>query len=146
MRRMLLGYAVALIAVCAFARPGPRPGRGFAHPHHRHHHGSVAWGVGAGVLGAGLIANAIYNSTRPQTVVVSQPTVVTPVPTVVAPAPTVVTQPAVVVQPSGHYEDRVQNVWVEGRYIDQISANGTVVRTWQPGHYEQQTTRVWVQH
>jgi len=27
-------------------------------------------------------------------------------------------------------------VWVEGRYVDQVQANGSVVRVWQPGHYE----------
>jgi len=37
---------------------------------------------------------------------------------------------------------QVQNVWVEGRYIDQVQANGTVVRVWSPGHYEQRTTVV----
>ena len=58
-----------------------------------------------------------------------------PAPVVVAPAPVVT---------AGHYETRVQNVWVEGRYIDQATPNGTIVRVWQPGHYEQQTTQVWV--
>ena len=29
-----------------------------------------------------------------------------------------------------------QNVWVEGRYVDQVQPNGTVLRVWQPGHYE----------
>jgi len=38
----------------------------------------------------------------------------------------------------------VQNVWVEGRYVDQTTPQGAVVRTWQPGHYEQQQTQVWV--
>ena len=41
--------------------------------------------------------------------------------------PVVVQQPVVV----------NQNVWVEGRYVDQVQANGTVIRVWQPGHYEQ---------
>ena len=67
-------------------------------------------------------------------------------PTVVA-APTVVTTPVVtppvvtqtvVAQPV----QTVQNVWVEGRYIDQVQANGTVIRVWQPGHYEQRTVIV----
>ena len=34
---------------------------------------------------------------------------------------------------------QTQNVWVEGRYVDQVQANGSTVRIWQPGHYEQQT-------
>ena len=29
-----------------------------------------------------------------------------------------------------------QPVWVEGRYVDQVQANGSTVRIWQPGHYE----------
>ena len=73
---------------------------------------------------------------------VSQPQVV-----VQQPAPVVVQQPAPVVvqqQPVGHYETRMQNVWVEGRYVDQTTPQGAVVRTWQPGHYEQQQTQVWV--
>jgi hypothetical protein len=39
-----------------------------------------------------------------------------------------VQQPVVVRQP-------VQ-VWVEGRYVDQVQPNGVVLRTWVPGHYE----------
>ena len=58
------------------------------------------------------------------------------------PAQTVVVTPAPVVA-TGHYETQVQNVWVEGRYIDQ-SYNGVIQRVWQPGHYEQQQTQVWV--
>lgn len=93
------------------------------------------------------MASTIYNATRPQTVVVTPSApVVTPPPVVVQPAPVVVQQPAPVVVNTGHYETRVQNVWVEGRYVEQTTAQGTVVRTWQPGHYEQQSTQVWVNH
>lgn len=132
-------------ALCA--RPGP--GRGFGgphrpppmhhgghHHHHHHHHGGYA--IGAGILGAGLVASAIYDATHPRPVIVeSAPVVVTPAvqPVVVTPAPVVTT---------GHYETQVQNVWVEGRYIDQTTPQGTIVRVWQPGHYEQQSTQVWV--
>ena len=69
-----------------------------AFAHHHHHHGT-GFAIGAGILGAGLLASTIYD---------------------------------------------VQNVWVEGRYIDQPTPQGGVVRTWQPGHYEQQQTQVWV--
>ena len=68
----------------------------------------------------------------------------TPAPVVVAPQPQVVVQTPPPVVATGHYETRVQNVWVEGRYIDQTTPQGAVVRTWQPGHYEQQQTQVWV--
>ena len=63
---------------------------------------------------------ACYNEGRlvvnPAPVVVNQPAVVTPPPVVVAPQPT--------------------TVWVEGRYVEQVQANGAVIRVWQPGHYE----------
>ena len=44
----------------------------------------------------------------------------------------------VVVQQPAQPVYQVQNVWVAGRYVDQVQSNGTVVRVWQPGHYEQQ--------
>ena len=50
----------------------------------------------------------------------------------------VVTTPAVVTTPV--YQ--TQNVWVEGRYVDQVQPNGTVLRVWQPGHYEQRQVLV----
>jgi hypothetical protein len=106
--------------------------------HHHHHHHGTGFAVGAGLLGAGLVASAIYDATHPRPVIVeSAPVVVTPAvqPVVVTPAPVVTT---------GHYETRVQNVWVEGRYIDQATPQGTIVRVWQPGHYEQQSMQVWV--
>ena len=135
-----------LTALSLSAFPGPRgPHGGFHHGppprHHHHHHGATAIGVGAGILGAGILASTIYDATHPRPVVVAPAPVVTPAPVVVQQP--VVVQPTVV-QPVGHYETRVQNVWVEGRYIDQPGANGVLVRTWQPGHYEQQTTQVYV--
>ena len=143
MKSSVVIFIVGTMAMCAFAA---RHGRGGPHRyappprhHHHHHHHSKAHAIGAGVLGAGLIASTIYNATRPSTVVVTQPAVVTPAPVVVAPAPVVVQQPVA----TGHYETRVQNVWVEGRYVDQV-VNGVVQRVWQPGHYEQQQTQVWV--
>ena len=145
MKRSFVIFIVGTMAMCAFAVPhgrggphrhAPPPPR---HHHHHHHHHSKTHAIGAGILGAGLIASTIYNATRPSTVVVTQPAVVTPAPVVVAPAPVVVQQPVA----TGHYETRVQNVWVEGRYVDQV-VNGVVQRVWQPGHYEQQQTQVWV--
>jgi hypothetical protein len=146
MKSSVVIFIVGTMAMCAFAAPhgrggphrhAPPPPR---HHHHHHHHHSKTHAIGASILGAGLIASTIYNATRPSTVVVTQPAVVTPAPVVVAPAPVVVQQPVVA---TGHYETRVQNVWVEGRYVDQV-VNGVVQRVWQPGHYEQQQTQVWV--
>ena len=142
MKSIFTLMVVGSLAMCVSAAPrGHRGGHHHPHPHHHHHHHhhSRAWGVGAGILGAGILASTIYEATRPSTVVVTQPTVVTPAPVVVTPAPVVVQQPVA----TGHYETRVQNVWVEGRYVDQV-VNGVVQRVWQPGHYEQQQTQVWV--
>lgn len=127
------------------------------HHHRRHHHGDTGFAIGAGILGAGMLAETIYDATHPQPVVVEpapvvQPVVVAPAQQVVVTQPqqVVVTQPQQVVAtpppavPAGHYETRVENVWVEGRYVDQVTPQGTTVRVYQPGHYEQQSTQVWV--
>ena len=137
-RFIVLVGAAALSAV-AFARPyggGWRPGP--APMHYRHHHGG--WGRGGrnfwpGFVG-GVVGGAIIGSTlsRPQPVVVQQPVITQPV---VVQQP-VIQQPVVVQQPV----TQVQNVWIEGRYVDQVQPNGAVVRTWQPGHYEQRTVVV----
>ena len=160
MKGFALFFAAAAMALCVVAAPrGPRGGKGAPPPrhnhgsHHRngvhhHHKHSKSWSIGAGILGAGLIASTIYDATHPDPIVVTQPTVVAPAPVVVAPAPVVVTPASVVVQQpvaAGRYETRLQNVWVEGRYVDQV-VNGVVQRVWQPGHYEQQQTQVWVSH
>ncbi len=139
----ILIVAVAAIACVgvANARPhggGPRMGfhGGPPPPHHHHHHHSSFWGRGGrhfwpgfvgGVVG-GLVTDVVVGPSYYRS-----PTIVT-TPTVVTPAPVVVQQP-VVVQPTPTYV--TQNVWVEGRYVDQVQANGTVIRVWQPGHYEQ---------
>lgn len=137
-------------ALCARPGPGPRGHHGPAPMHHRgpgphggfgggpHHHHGAGLAIGAGLLGAGLVASAIHDAIQPRPPVVESAPVVAPPPVqpvVVASAPVVAT---------GHYETRVQNVWVEGRYVNQATPQGTIVRVWQPGHYEQQSTQVWV--
>ena len=146
MKKVLIALSIVAISAGAFAHPGPR---GFHRPppiHHHHHHSY--WGRGGcgfwpGFVG-GVVGGAIVSSivdTRPvvvsQPAVVTQPVVVQPQPVVVQPQPVVVTQPqpVVVQQPV----QQVQQVWVEGRYVDQVQANGSTVRIWQPGHYEQRT-------
>ena len=134
MNKMIKTFLIVLMAATtttAFAR------------HHHHHHGT-GFAIGAGILGAGLLASTIYDATHPRPYVAPAPVVVTPAPVVVAPQPQVVVQTPPPVVATGHYETRVQNVWVEGRYVDQTTPQGAVVRTWQPGHYEQQQTQVWV--
>ena len=131
-----------MIKVCLIALMAATTTTAFAH-HHHHHHGT-GFAIGAGILGAGLLASTIYDATHPRPYVAPAPVVVTPAPVVVAPQPQVVVQTPPPVVATGHYETRVQNVWVEGRYVDQTTPQGAVVRTWQPGHYEQQQTQVWV--
>ena len=70
-----------------------------------------------------------------QPVVVQQPVIQQPV----------IQQPVIqqpVVQAAPRYETRTQNVWVEGRYVDQVNDRGQTVRVWQPGHYEQRTIQI----
>ena len=131
MIKMILIALVAAMTTTTFA-------------HHHHHHRGTGFAIGAGILGAGLLASTIYDATHPRPYVAPAPVVVTPAPVVVAPQPQVVVQTPPPVVATGHYETRVQNVWVEGRYVDQTTPQGAVVRTWQPGHYEQQQTQVWV--
>ena len=134
MKKMIKTFLIVLMAATTTTA--------FAH-HHHHHHGT-GFAIGAGILGAGLLASSIYDATHPRPYVAPAPVVVTPAPVVVAPQPQVVVQTPPPVVATGHYETRVQNVWVEGRYVDQTTPQGAVVRTWQPGHYEQQQTQVWV--
>ena len=107
-------------------KPAPPPAR--PHGGGKDHSSREFWaGVAGGVVG-GLAAGVVAPPPRPVTTVVTTPAVVAPAPVVVTPAPVVVT-PAPV----------VQRVWVEGRYIDQVQPNGTVLRVWQPAHYESRT-------
>lgn len=147
MKKAMIMLAVAAVAVGAFARPHGGPGfggprRGFVghrmppprYYHHHHHHRS-GWGTGGAFLGGfvgGLIGGAVVDAYaspryRTETVVVQQTPVITQTPVVVQQTPVVVQR------------QTTAQVWVEGRYIDQVQANGTVVRIWQPGHYEVQT-------
>ena len=152
-KKLVVTIGMAILAAGAFAGPhhgpggfhgGPRPGM---HHYGRFHHGGPRpfhhhsyWGRGGrnfwpGFVG-GVIGGALYGAVAAPPVVVSTPTVVTTpavvtTPTVVTTTP-VVTVPTVVTTPVV----TAPRVWVEGRYIDQIQPNGTVVRIWQPGHYE----------
>ncbi len=138
---MKKAIAVALVLMAfmpAMARHhhgyGHYPHHGYHHYHHHHHHsGWAAVGVG---LAAGAVGAALYNAVAPRETVVGQqpaPVVVQQPVVVQPPAPVVVQQPAPVVvqQPVAR-----QQVWVEGRYVDQVQPNGSAVRVWQPGHYE----------
>ena len=140
MKKIVVMTAVAVAAMGAFARP--HMGRGFHHappPMHHHHSG---WGRGGSHFWPGFVGSVIGGAiattmVREAPVVVTTPVVTTPVVTTPVVTTPVVTQPVVAAPVT-----QVQNVWVEGRYVDQVQANGTVVRVWQPGHYEQRTVVV----
>lgn len=161
-KKMIIAGLVAVAAVAgAWARPcgphhfgGPRFGHhhGFVH-HGGFHHGGYhhgGWGRGGchfwpgfvgGVVGS-VVGGAVYDAVvGPRTVVVGSPAVVAPSPVVVQ-QPVVVSQPVVTQPVVAAPVQQMQNVWVEGRYVDQVQANGSVVRVWQPGHYEQQSVYV----
>ena len=143
MKRIIV-FAMALVAASTlFARGHApyRPPHVSVHTSHHHHHGSggaIAAGIVGGALLGGLVASAV-STPPPPPVVTPAPVVVTPAPVVVQPAPVVVAPAPVVVQQPVY---QTQNVWVEGRYVDTVQPNGTVLRTWQPGHYEQRTIQV----
>ena len=163
MKKLMVLIAVAATAACTFAGPhggpggrgpggrgpggrgpggpGGGPGMGWRGPHAGVPHHDDAWGRGGrnfwpgfvgGVVGAALVRPLVTPPPPPvsSTVVVSSPTVVT--------TPVVVSQPVVTTTPV----TTVQNVWVEGRYVDQVQPNGSVIRVWSPGHYEQRSVIV----
>lgn len=142
MKKLLLVVGCLTVAFCAPAYAHPHGFHGYGRPHWggwHHHHGGW-WGRGGrnfwpgfvgGVVGGALI-NHLTTPTVVTTPVVTTPVVTTPVVTTPVVTAPVVTTPATT----------VQSVWVEGRYVDQVQANGTVVRVWVPGHYEQRTVIV----
>ena len=150
MKKVLIALSLVAISTGAFARPFHG---GFHHrpPVYHHHYHHSGWGRGGrgfwpgfvvGVVGGAIVSSFVDSRpvvvTQPavvtQPVVVQQPVVTQPV--VVQQQPVVVQQQPVVVQQP---VQQVQQVWVEGRYVDQVQANGSTVRIWQPGHYEQRT-------
>ena len=143
----IVAISAVMCAGSVFARGPGGPHGGFGRgpaPVVHHHHGGGVWGHGGrnfwpgfvgGVVG-GVLSGGIHRPPPPPRYYYSTP-VVTPAPVVVTtpvvtPAPVVVTTPVY----------QTQNVWVEGRYVDQAQPNGTVVRVWQPGHYEQRQVLV----
>ena len=143
---IMLGMATVM-AGGAFAYPhhgwhcrphhgwGPRP-----HYYHHHHYHGGYWGPGGRYFWPGFVGGVIGGAVA-STIIDTSPTVVVQQPAVVT-QPVVVQQPAVVQQPVVVQQQPVvvqqpQQVWVEGRYVDQVQANGSTVRIWQPGHYEQ---------
>ena len=141
MKKLIIALAAVTMSFGAFAHGW--------HGHHYHHHGGW-WGPGGchfwpgfvgGVVGGAVgtaLARPYYRETvvvQPAPTVVTQPVVVQQPLVVQQPQPVIVQQPqpVVVQQPV----PQTTTVWVEGRYVDQVQANGSTVRVWQPGHYEQ---------
>lgn len=143
-----------------FGRSGPGPGNCGPGPVVRRHH-DTAFVVGAGLLGAGLLASVAYDMGRPSSTVVysSGPVVYSSGPVVYAttapifaeaafppndvvaqPAPVVVAQPF----PAGYYVNQTRTVWVDGGWLDEVTPSGGRIRIWQAGHYETRTVPVWV--
>ena len=159
MKRAVVFVTVAAVSTLAFARPHG-PGCGYRPPPGPRHHSHGGWwgrggcnfwpGFFGGVVGGALVRPVV----SPAPVVVATPVVVT-TPVVAAPivAAPVVTAPAVVTTPVvaapvvttpvvSAPVAQTQNVWVEGRYVDQVQPNGTVLHVWSPGHYEQRSVIV----
>ena len=145
MKKLVIAIVLTAVSTGAFAHGwhGGYHHHGW-HGGYHHYHGGY-WGRGGcnfwpgfvgGVVG-GVVGTTLARPYYSETVVVqSSPTVVTQ--PVVVQQPAVVTQPVVVQQPTVVQQPVVQRqpVWVEGRYVDQVQANGSTVRIWQPGHYE----------
>ena len=145
MKKLVIAIALVAASTGAFAHGwhGGYHHHGW-HGGYHHYHGGY-WGRGGryfwpgfvgGVVG-GVVGTALARPYYSETVVVQPaPTVVTQ--PVVVQQLAVVTQPVVVQQPTVVQQPVVQRqpVWVEGRYVDQVQANGSTVRIWQPGHYE----------
>ena len=131
MKKLIVAIALVAASTGAFAHGwhgGPHHGGwhgGYHHGWHggyHHYHGGY-WGPGGRYFWPGFVGGVVGSTiVRP---CYSETVVVEPATTVVT-TPTVVQQPVVQRQP----------VWVEGRYVDQVQANGSTVRIWQPGHYE----------
>ena len=130
---IMLGVATMMVGG-AFAHGwhgGPRHCWGPRPVYHHHYHGGY-WGRGGCHFWPGFVGGVIGGAIT-STIIAPRETVV------VQPTPTVVTQPVVVQQPvvtQPVVVQQPQQVWIEGRYVDQVQANGSTVRVWQPGHYE----------
>lgn len=130
-KTIIMTIALTAFAAIAAPRPGPAPHRGPAPrpapvvsrpaprsaprpapAQHRHH--ESFWGRGGRNFWPGFIGGAVSTA-------------------LLSPPPPPVVQ-HVVIGPVR--QPTVTQVWIEGRWIDQIQPNGTIVRIWQPGHYE----------
>lgn len=103
--------------------------------YHRSQQGYYRGGYGSG-YGGGCRPVVVQQSYCPPPVVVQS----------YAPPPVIVQQPVYVQQqPSGHYEYREEQQWVEGSWrYEEIGCN-TYRKTWCPGFYKTVRVQVWVQ-
>lgn len=125
-----------------------KPHHGWHGGCHRYHSGSYWYGGGDYLwpeIVGGVVGGALYEAvTYPaETVVVEErPAVIT--------RPTIIQQPVVVEQsvvsevqtvvgqtvPEVEVEPPKRPEWMNGRYVDEILADGTIVRVWESGHYQ----------
>jgi hypothetical protein len=155
-KKTIIAIAISMFCLAAFARPHGGPhggfgGRGYHHvgfrpapvmhhrpvmpAYHHHHYGRSYYGYGSGRglwpgFAGGVVGGLVASAFAPSPVVVTSPTVVSTTP-VVSTSP-VVSTTSIVATPTY----ATQQVWVPGRYIDQIQPNGVVVRVWVSGHWE----------
>ena len=144
MKKLVLAITIAAVSTGAFAHGwhhhvGWHGGYHYGRHGGYHHYRGGYWGSGgcyfwpgfAGGVVGGVVGTTLVRPYYSETVVFQpEPTVVT--------QPVVVQQPAVVTQPVVVPQPVVQRlpVWIEGRYVDHVQANGSTARIWQPGHYE----------
>lgn len=125
-----------------------KPHHGWHGGYHRYHSGSCWRGGGdyfwPEVVGC-VVGGALYEAVAypAKTIVVEEsPTVIT--------QPTIIQQPVVVEQsvvsvaqtigaeamPEVSVESRKRPEWMNGRYVDEVLADGTIARVWESGHYQ----------
>lgn len=136
MKKLIAVLSMLTFVSLAAPGPGPRPGGpgpGFRHAPAPgrviparpapmpHRNAPSVWGRGGRNFIPGFAGGLIGSLIAP-------PIVVTPPPSVVVTPPPVVQSP-VIIQPG------YRAVWVEGRYVQQIQSDGTVIRVWRPGYY-----------
>ena len=49
-------------------------------------------------------------------------------------------------RPAGHYETRIEKVWVDGYWNRAVHHRGRITRVWHSGYWSERTLRVWVTH
>ena len=116
--------------------PPYRPPYGHRPPCYRPHNGHYnRWDMGAAFIGGAILGNALARPSSPVYIQTPPP----PPPPVYVPVPVPPPPP-----PRGHYERRVEKVWVPAGWSVSTDAYGNRTRIWRQGYWEKRTSRVWV--